>query len=258
MFGEHYVPAIPPKGAFKYAASEPIRRWLAGKQMEIIRHVPFDGPTRREGRDWPVQAESMIGLYRLENLRRCIATCSAGGPRRSHRGRRLAGRGDHLHAGCARRLRRRRAPGVGGRLLRGPPKPDPERFPAEAGDKHWTWDQLAVSIEEVKANFERYGLLDDQVGFLPGWFKDTLPAAPIDRLAVLRLDGDMYGSTMDALEALYPKLSVGGYVIIDDYGNIAQCKEAVTDFRNANGIIDPIETIDWTGVYWQRLPDEDR
>ena len=38
---------------------------------------------------------------------------------------------------------------------------------------------------------------------------------------------------MDALEALYPKLSVGGYVIIDDYGNIAQCKEAVTDFRNA-------------------------
>jgi O-methyltransferase len=136
----------------------------------------------------------------------------------------------------------------------GLPKPHPERFPAEAGDKHWTWDQLAVPLEEVKAVFERYGLLDGQVRFLPRWFRDTLPTAPIDRLAVLRLDGHMYGSTMDALEALYPKLSVGGYVIIDDYGAIAQCKEAVTDFRNANGIIDPIESIDWTGVDWQRLP----
>ena len=72
---------------------------------------------------------------------------------------------------------------------------------------------------------------------------------------MLRLDGDMYGSTMDALEALYPKLSLGGYVIVDDYGNIPQCKEAVTDFRNAHGIIDPIESIDWTGVYWQRSTD---
>jgi hypothetical protein len=98
----------------------------------------------------------------------------------------------------------------------------------------------------------RPGLLDEQVRFLPGWFSDTLPTAPIERLAVLRLDGDMYGSTMEALEALYPKLSVGGYVIVDDYGAVPQCKEAVTDFRAAHQIIDPMETVDWTGVYWQR------
>jgi O-methyltransferase len=259
MFGENHVPAIPPKGTIKYVASEPVRRWLAGKKMEIIRHVPFDEPTRREGRDWPAQAESMIGLYRLDNLQRCIVDVLRRGVP-----------GDLIEAGAWRggaTIFMRAVLAAYGDTERrvwvadsfeGLPKPDPERFPAEAGDRHWTWDQLAVSLEEVKANFDRYGLLDDQVRFLPGWFRDTLPAAPIDRLAVLRLDGDMYGSTMDALEALYPKLSPGGYVIIDDYGNIAQCKEAVTDFRNANGIIDPIETIDWTGVYWQRSTgDED-
>jgi len=146
---------------------------------------------------------------------------------------------------------------VGRRLLPGPAQAGPRAVPGRGRGQAWSWDQLAVPLEEVKANFARYGLLDDQVRFLPGWFKDTLPAAPIERLAVLRLDGDMYGSTMDALEALYPKLSAGGYVIIDDYGNIAQCKEAVTDFRNAHGIIDPIESIDWTGAYWQRSADGD-
>jgi O-methyltransferase len=131
--------------------------------------------------------------------------------------------------------------------FQGLPRPDPERWPAEAGDEHWRMGQLAVSLEDVQANFARYGLLDERVRFLPGWFKDTLPTAPIERLAVLRLDGDIYGSTMEALEALYPKLSVGGYVIVDDYGAIPQCKEAVTDFRSAHGIIDLMETVDWTG-----------
>jgi O-methyltransferase len=140
--------------------------------------------------------------------------------------------------------------------FQGLPKPDPGRWPAEAGDEHWTREQLAVPVEEVKANFARYGLLDERVRFLVGWFKDTLPTAPIQRLAVLRLDGDMYGSTMEALQALYPKLSVGGYVIVDDYGAIPQCKEAVTDFREAHGISDPMEWVDWTGVWWQRSGEE--
>jgi O-methyltransferase len=112
--------------------------------------------------------------------------------------------------------------------------------------------RLAVSAQEVKANFERYGLLDDQVRFLVGWFEDTLPAAPIEQLAVLGLDGDMYGSTMEALEALYPKLSPGGYVIVDDYGALSTCKEAVTDYRAAHDINQPMEWVDWTGVWWQK------
>jgi O-methyltransferase len=65
---------------------------------------------------------------------------------------------------------------------------------------------------------DRYGLLDDRVRFLVGLFEKTFPAAPIETLALLRLDGDMYGSTSVALDALYyPKLAPGGYVIVDDY-----------------------------------------
>ncbi len=115
-----------------------------------------------------------------------------------------------------------------------------------------SFDILAVSLEEVKKNFARYGLLDDQVKFLKGWFCDTLPRAPIKSLAILRMDGDYYSSTMDALNNLYPKLSVGGYVIVDDYGAVPVCAQAVTEFRKKHGIEDPIYAIDWTGVYWQK------
>jgi O-methyltransferase len=104
----------------------------------------------------------------------------------------------------------------------------------------------------VQEHFRRFDLLDDNVRFLKGWFKDTLPSAPIEKLAVMRLDGDMYESTMDALKALYPKLSPGGFVIIDDYGCIPACKKAVEDYRAAHGIVEQIVTIDWSGVYWRK------
>jgi hypothetical protein len=112
--------------------------------------------------------------------------------------------------------------------------------------------QLAVSLESVKGNFTRYGLLDDQVGFLKGWFKDTFPTAPIDKLAVLRIDADLYESTMEALIYLYPKVSPGGYIIVDDAGAFPACMKAVHDFRTERQISDPLIRIDWTGVYWQK------
>jgi O-methyltransferase len=138
----------------------------------------------------------------------------------------------------------------------GLPKPD-GRYPQDEGDLHWTMsDDLGISLDQVKANFSRYGLLDDRVRFLKGWFKDTLPTAPIERLAILRLDGDMYSSTMDSLLNLYSKLSVGGYVIIDDYGAIDACHKAVEDFRARKQIRTPLIPIDWTGVYWRKLDEE--
>src|SRR5205085_12029434 len=100
-------------------------------------------------------------------------------------------------------------------------------------------------------NFHKYGLLDEQVVFLKGWFKDTLPTAPIDTLAILRLDGDMYSSTMDALVHLYPKLSKGGFCIIDDYG-LPACRQAVHAYRAQHHIQSEIREIDWTGSFWRK------
>jgi O-methyltransferase len=71
-------------------------------------------------------------------------------------------------------------------------------------------------------------LFDDNVKFLAGWFKDTLPSAPIKKVSVLRLDGDMYESTMDALVALYKKVTPNGYIIVDDYHAVEGAKRQFT------------------------------
>jgi O-methyltransferase len=134
----------------------------------------------------------------------------------------------------------------------GLPRPDTANYKA---DKWLRLDRyksiLAVPETEVRANFQRYGLLDDQVRFLPGWFKDTLHNAPIDRIAVLRLDGDLYESTIQALDALYPRLSPGGFCIIDDY-MLKGCRQAVTGYRAKHGVSAEIVYIDGTGVLWRK------
>jgi hypothetical protein len=141
----------------------------------------------------------------------------------------------------------------------GLPEPDPELFPLEAKVQagpviRKAYNNLAVSLEEVQKNFAAYGLLDDQVRFLKGWFKDTLPTAPIGILSLMRLDGDFYEGTRDALTSLYDRLSVGGYVIIDDYGEDSwtYCRKAVDEFRAERHIEDPLIPVDSKCCYWQR------
>jgi len=136
--------------------------------------------------------------------------------------------------------------------FRGLPPPNPRDFPVDEGDILHTFDALAVPLETVRETFARYGLLDDQVTFIEGWFRDTLPLAPLDEIAVLRLDGDMYESTWQALTSLYPKVSPGGFLIIDDYGAIPACQSAVDAYRAQFAIGEPLTEIDWTGVYWRK------
>jgi len=131
----------------------------------------------------------------------------------------------------------------------GLPKPNGEKYPVDAGDKHYLIPELAVSLKDVKNNFTLFGELTDNIIFLKGWFKDTLPECGVDKLCILRMDGDLYESTMDILTNLYDKLSIGGFCIIDDYGHHT-CRKAVEDFRTERGITDEIITIDpRPGVY---------
>lgn len=119
-------------------------------------------------------------------------------------------------------------------------------------DNYYQFDLLSVGLNLVKDNFRNYNLLSDQIVFLKGWFKDTLPNGPFDKLALVRIDGDMYESTMDALEATYSKLSPGGFLIVDDYNAIEASKLAVDDFRKNKNISEPIHVIDWAGIYWRK------
>ena len=144
-------------------------------------------------------------------------------------------------------------------LFEGLPQPDPGKYPVEANAHSGAvmkkaYKHFAASIDDVRRNFEAFGLLDDQVRFLKGWFKDTLPTAPIKNIAVMRLDGDYYEFTMDALLSLYDKLSIGGYAIIDDYGEQSwtYCKRAVEEFRAERNITDPLVKVDSKCYFWRR------
>ncbi len=208
---------------------------------------------RESGWDWPGEAETMIGMVRLDNIRECVeAVIREGVP------------GDLLEAGVWRggaAIYMRALLFVFGdesRLVwvadsfEGLPPPDSTNFTQDVTNDLSGYKELAVSLEEVQANFARYGMLDDRVHFLKGWFKDTLGVAPIESLAVLRLDGDYYESTIQGLEALYDKVSPNGFVIIDDYFTFEQCRQAVDDFRAANSIDDEIVQVDWGSVFWRK------
>jgi hypothetical protein len=206
------------------------------------------------------QAHTMVPLVRLNNVQECVADVLARGIP-----------GDLIETGVWRgglTIFMRgilKAYGVIDRRVwvadsfQGLPEPDAAKHPVEARAHHsktmvQEYKHLAVSAEDVRANFARYGLLDEQVCFLEGWFKDTLPKAPVDRLAVMRLDGDYYESTMDALASLYPKLSPGGYVIIDDYGEDlwTNCRQAVDDFRRERAVTAPLVQVDSKCFFWRR------
>jgi len=227
---------------------------LRGVGARVVVPYEYDDQKRMNGTDWSPMAHTMIGRKRLDNLQQCIQDV-------------LENRipGDFIETGVWRggaTIFMRailKAFGDTSRVVwvadsfEGLPEPDENIYPKDKGDTHHTHKELAVSMESVEENFRKYGLLDDQVQFLKGWFRDTLPAAPIKKLAILRLDGDMYESTMDGLKHLYPKLSVGGYLIVDDYGAVPACKEAVHDFRQDHDINEEIVRIDWGGVYWQKI-----
>jgi hypothetical protein len=217
------------------------------------RNRPFDLAERVGGRDWPALAHTMIGIHRLDNLHFCVEDVLARGVP-----------GDLMETGVWRGgatiLMRAilKVNGVTDRLVwaadsfEGLPPPNAEKYPLDKPLVLNQFKELAISVEEVRRNFSRYDLLDDQVRFLKGWFRDTLPDAPVQRLAVLRLDGDLFESTMDALVHLYPRVSSGGYVIVDDYGTFDACSAAVREYREKHGVDEPLLPIDGQGVFWRK------
>ena len=108
------------------------------------------------------------------------------------------------------------------------------------------YQKMAASEEEVRRNFAAYGLLDENVRFLKGWLKETLPSASIEQLAFIRLDGDFYESTLEPLNAPYHKLSSGGFVVVDDYGEDVwtDCRAAIDEFRMVHRISEPLLRVD--------------
>ncbi|MEZ5811442.1 MAG: TylF/MycF/NovP-related O-methyltransferase [Rhizobiaceae bacterium] len=225
---------------------------LAPLGAETVWRTEISEHQRKNGMFWPSAAHTMIGEYRMNNVREALETVIRDNVP-----------GDVIETGvwrggtCILMRGILKAHGEDERKVvvadsfAGLPPPDKERYPADKGDTHHKYSELAISRAQVEENFRKYGLLDDQVVFVEGFFEDTLHRLENERFALIRLDGDMYSSTIQALDALYPKLSPGGFCIIDDFG-LKGCEKAVLDYRAAHGIEDEMIEIDWTGMFWRK------
>ncbi len=237
--------------------ASPVKRMVfaavRAQGAEVVRRKQFDAEVRQSGRDWPTDGQTMLSMKRLENVQYCVEQAIKNNVP-----------GNLIEAGVWRGgasiLMRAvlKAHNVLDRKVfvadsfEGLPAPDADKYPQDIGIDYHKMDELKISLSEVQGNFERYQLLDEQVKFLKGWFEDTLPTADTGPLAVIRLDGDMYESTMDGLEALYERLSPGGFIILDDYVMLEPCRKAVDDYRKRNGITEEIIPIDFAGAYWKK------
>lgn len=224
---------------------------MAWRALQVkLRHP---GRTLAWGTVWPARAHTMLGPVRLGHLRGLV-----------ERTLRENVAGDYIETGvwrggaCILIRATLAAHGVTDRRVfvadsfEGLPRPDAVRYPADKRNKLHAFKELAISEADVRRNFAAYGLLDEQVVFLKGLFKDTLPELTNERFALIRLDGDMYESTMDALAHLYDRLNPGGYVVVDDYGALAGCRRAVHDFLDGRGLAPRIEPIDDSAVWWRK------
>lgn len=220
-----------------------ISRELIGDELRL----------RAAGMDWPLQGLTMVGLNRLDDLQSCVEAVVGD-----------AVEGDLIEAGAWRGgasiLIRATLDSLGADdrtvwvadSFQGFPVGDAEDFPEDrALDDLGPFDFLAVPLEEVADNFARFGC-DRGVRFLPGFFEDTMRDAFAQRWSIIRIDVDTYETTLLTLRSLYPGLSKGGYLIVDDYGALEECRLAVDEFREQNGIAEPLEQVDWTCVRWRR------
>jgi O-methyltransferase len=210
---------------------------------------------RAEGKDWPLDGLTMIGLKRLDDLQACVESVVEDEIE-----------GDLIEAGVWRGgasiLVRATLDslGAGGRTLW--LADSFEGFPApgdgDAADRVVEGDLgglqfLAPGLEAVQSYFARFGC-DKGLRFVPGFFENTLAHLHGRRWSLIRLDADTYAATKLALEALYPGLAAGGYLVLDDYYHpwLPECRKAVDEFRDEHGITEPIQQIDWNGGRWRR------
>jgi len=207
---------------------------------------------RQTGKEWPAYAFTMAGLTRLDNIQFLVEDILKNDIP-----------GDFIETGVWRggssifMCGVLRAYGIKNRKVwvcdsfEGLPPPEHDQYPEDKGDNLSTYKILSVPQEVVENNFRLFDLLDSNVEFVKGFFEDTLYKIPSKKFSLVRLDGDMYSSTIVALNELYKKLSYLGYIVIDDYA-LPPCKKAVEDFRKERNIQDEIIKIDDLAAYWQK------
>jgi len=225
----------------------------------IINSVYHPNKDVTEGRIWPdFPVMSMIGMPRLDNIQKLALDCLSNNIK-----------GDFIEAGIWKggaialmagilnitKTKNRRVIGVDS--FEGIPPAKPDIYPADA--VHLGCEKIEIllnnSLEEVKGYISRMGLDEgNNIQLIKGWFSEALPDLVRNgaEFALVRIDGDTYESTIQALENLEPCTTQGGYIIIDDYYSWDGCKKATEDYRLSKVITSPLITVDWTCAYWKK------
>ncbi|KAL4439414.1 hypothetical protein ABPG77_008743 [Micractinium sp. CCAP 211/92] len=224
----------------------------AGSELQ---QEPFAAEQRSGGLDWPLYGATMVGTTRLNNLQELLTSVLQENVP-----------GSFVECGVWRG-----GASVFAKAVLSAHGSDREVHLVDsfqglppnttAQDKHdwYEMEYLRVSQDQVADVFQRYGLLDGQVHFHKGYFRYALPAwkaqGGVGPIAVLRMDGDMFESTMDQLYNLYDAVSPGGYIIIDDY-TIPECHRAVHEFLERHGLQHRITQVDYVGAWLRKDKEE--
>lgn len=123
-----------------------------------------------------------------------------------------------------------------------------KRFQERQKESHNTW--AYASLEEVKENFTKAGVGPVGVEYIVGDVTETLRTTKNlpSEISILRLDTDWYESTKSEMEILYPRLTSGGVLIVDDYGHWDGARKAIEEYFNDNSIKRPLlQYTDYTG-----------
>jgi O-methyltransferase len=130
---------------------------------------------------------------------------------------------------------------------------EPDQRDGELAAEHWrrhltTGEPIAYSpLDEVKRNLGTTGLAEHRIRFVVGKVESTIPNEAPDRIALLRLDTDWYGSTRHELDHLWRRISPGGVLIIDDYGHFDGARRATDEFFRDLGRRPLFSRLDYTG-----------
>jgi hypothetical protein len=228
--------------------------WLASRELKLVRRGQTDLEDKLEGLGRPAKAETMMGGRRLDFLERAILQVIAEGVP-----------GDFFEAGCWRgggaifMLGALEALGQTDRRVWAADSFDgyPEPTAASGPIDRALWarrDYFAVTRADFDRNVERYGVGRERLRVVEGFFDRSLPGAGVERLALIRIDIDGYEGTRAVLDELYPKLSPGGFVIVDEL-EVPGCKRAIDEHFARTGRreqIVPVPQRRPKAAYWRK------
>lgn len=106
----------------------------------------------------------------------------------------------------------------------------PAPVDGEEANRRYEKDWLRIGLELVQANMALTGYPGEYITYVKGPVETTLPTSGPEQIAVLRLDTDWHASTKAELDNLWPRVSPGGVMILDDYACWPGCAQAVDEY----------------------------